>query len=210
MHWSIRFAPLVVIVATMSAQVPGTGSMELGGFVGATYGLGSYAEMGGGNFSYAVNKYLLPYVEFSYFPYLERQTSGTIAGTESYKANYSLAATDFHGGIHFRVPIKESRIVPYGVLGLGRLGFSQAPVNITYTVGSGSSASTVTTTLHSPSTGAFAVNFGGGLRFYVHPRFGLRVEAKGYKPTGQATGPGSFGYNSPFLKVEGGFFLQFR
>jgi hypothetical protein len=195
-------------VGTVSAQVPGTGSIELGGFVGATYGIGSYGEMGGGNLSYAVNKYLLPYVEFSYFPSLERELTGTIAGTNNpYKVDYSLVGTDFHGGIHFRVPIKESRIVPYGVFGVGRMGYSSGVLNIVYTDQNGTSHNGGT--LESPGGGRVAINFGGGLRFYTHPRFGFRVEVKGYKPFGEPSGV-SLGYANPFLKVEGGFFLQLR
>lgn len=208
MRLLIRLVCAIAFVSVVSAQVPGTGSIELGGFVGATYGIGTYAEMGGGNLSYAVNKYLLPYVEFSYFPEIERQLSGTIGGTNNpYKVDYSLAGTDFHGGVHVRVPIKESRIVPYGVFGVGRMGYSSGTLNITYTDSSGATHNGGT--IQSPGGGRAAVNFGGGLRFYVHPRFGLRVEAKGYKPFGEPAG-GNFGYSNPFLKVEGGFFLQLR
>ena len=36
-------------------------SFEVGGFVGASHGLDRYQVMGGGNVTYAVNKYILPY-----------------------------------------------------------------------------------------------------------------------------------------------------
>jgi hypothetical protein len=53
-----------------------------------------------------------------------------------------------------------------------------------------------------PARTDFAVNFGGGLRFYLSERFGMRLEAKGYKPTGT--------YTDMFGKVEVGFFYQVR
>ena len=202
----MRAVASIVFASAVFGQVPGTGSMEVGGFVGATYGTGSYGEMVCGNISNAVNKYLLPYVEFSYFPYIERQVTGTIGGTSTkFQGDYSLSGTDFHGGVHIRVPIRESRIVPYGVFGVGRLGYSSSTISLTVP---GFSAPIQVT---SPGGGKAAVNFGGGLRFYVHPRFGLRVEAKGYKPFGEPSeGGADLGYSKIFLKVEGGFFLQFR
>ena len=51
-----------------SKSVVRAGSFEVGGFVGSSYGIDQFRVMGGGNATYAVNKYLLPYVEFSYFP----------------------------------------------------------------------------------------------------------------------------------------------
>jgi hypothetical protein len=209
MRLLLRLLCGMTFVSALSAQVPVAGSMELGGFVGATYGIGTYAEMGGGNFSYAVNKYVLPYVEFSYFPQIQRQLTGTVPGTSTtYKADYTLRGTDFHGGIHLRVPIKESRIVPYGVFGVGYMGYGSGVINATYTDptdGRTHSAGQI----NSPGGARVAINFGGGLRFYVHPRFGLRAEAKGYKPFGEVSGQ-NLGYGNPFLKVEGGFFFTFK
>ena len=53
-----------------------------------------------------------------------------------------------------------------------------------------------------PGSSDFAVNGGGGLRFYVNQRLGFRMEAKVYRPTGT--------FNNAFGKIEGGFFIQFR
>jgi len=52
----------------------------------------------------------------------------------------------------------------------------------------------------------FAVNGGGGIRYYIggSGAFGFRAEAKVYKP---ATGPFS---DTTFGKVEAGFFFQLR
>ena len=40
---------------------------ELGGFVGASYGVDKSRIMGGGNLTYSVLRNILPYVEVSYF-----------------------------------------------------------------------------------------------------------------------------------------------
>ncbi len=46
--------------------------------------------MGGGNATFAVNKYLLPYVEFSYFPGIGRSTSGVFTDTgRAYTTKYT-------------------------------------------------------------------------------------------------------------------------
>lgn len=192
--------------AVASAQVPAVraGSFEVGGFVGASYGLDSYRVMGGGNVSYGVTKYLLPYVEYSYFPGIQREFTGTFSGTSNtYKASYSVPISDFHGGVHLRIPIKESRLVPYGVLGFGGLKFSDFNYTITYQDAGGTH---VLPNNPAKGTTAFAVNYGAGLRYYISPTFGVRVEAKGYKPTGDK----AQGFSDPFMKAEFGIFVQLR
>ena len=48
----------------------------------------------------------------------------------------------------------------------------------------------------------FAVNFGGGARYYVSQRWGMRLEGKAYKATGR--------FDDVFGKLEIGLFYQFR
>jgi hypothetical protein len=198
------------------AQVP-TGNIEIGGFVGATYGISAYGVMGGGNVSYSINKHILPYVEYSYFPNLEREVGGRVGNVptgDPYFADYKVAGNDFHGGLHYRFPIKESRIVPYAVFGVGRMGYSSGKVNLQYrSFGTLHDACPPSNEFcfSSPGGGNVAINFGGGLRFYTHPRFGFRIEAKGYKPYGEPASNfagATPGYSSPFLKVEGGVFFM--
>lgn len=166
-------------------------SFEVGGFVGASHGLDRYQVMGGGNVTYAVNKYILPYTEFTYFPGIRQQ----IEKTKGYSQRN---LTDFHGGVHVRMPIfRESKIVPYGAFGVGLL-HSAAPTGVK--VNSDGIKSDLTGI---PSSNSLAVNGGGGLRFYLGQRFGLRTEAKLYHST-----IGKVGVN--FYKVEFGFFFQIR
>jgi hypothetical protein len=195
----LRVAALLVCVITVAiAQVPAVrqGSFEVGGFIGSSFGLDHYQVMGGGNVSYGVTKYLLPYVEYSYFPGIERQSSGTFPTTgASYTVSQAIPFSDFHGGVHIRIPIRESRLVPYAVIGFGGLKSYARTGSATF--------QGVTIPLSFPSETDFAVNGGGGLRYYIGQRYGVRFEAKVYKPYG-----GSTGFNDPFGKVEFGFFFQ--
>ena len=184
-----------------SKSVVRSGSFEVGGFIGSSYGIDQFRVMGGGNATFAVNKYLLPYVEFSYFPGIGRTFSGTFPATgRPFTTSYSIPLADFHGGVHIRLPVlREKPVVPYLVFGAGGL----TSVNHTVTASYKDDTGAVTKLpLVVPGGTNFAVNTGGGIRFYIGQRFGLRVEAKAYKPTGDFT--------DVFGKVEGGFFFQLR
>ncbi|MBC8165702.1 MAG: hypothetical protein H7Y20_07510 [Bryobacteraceae bacterium] len=175
-------------------------TFEVGGFVGSSFGLDKYRVMGGGNVSYGINKWILPYAEYSYFPGIERNLRDKFPTTgQAYTLKYNIPITDVHGGVHIRLPIRESRIVPYLVAGAGVLRTTDRTVLAFYEVPGGTSFEQEI----SPSGSSdFAVNFGGGLRYYTNQRFGMRLEAKAYRPTGEFT--------NIFGKVEFGFFFQFR
>ncbi len=200
---SLRRAVVCGVLFTAAAvaqnvSVVRANSYEIGGFVGASYGLDKFRVMGGGNVTYAVNRYILPYVEFSYFPEIQRQVSGTFAGTgRPYQATYSIPVTDFHAGVHIRLPIiRESPIVPYLAIGAGGLRAGKTTYQLN---GAGLEGFPPVT---QPSQTVFAVNGGGGLRFYMGQRYGMRAEAKVYGPTGN--------FGGTFAKVEVGFFFQLR
>jgi hypothetical protein len=192
---------LVPLKCAAQVAVVRSGSFEIGGFVGASYGVDAFRAMGGGNVTYAVNRWLLPYVEYSYFPGIARSISQPVPGLPGVSAQttYSAPLSDFHGGVHIRIPIRESRVVPYLVFGLGGLTHFSRTTNLTYTGADGLSHNFTGT---DPGGTDFAVNFGGGLRYYVNQRFGFRLEAKGYKANGSIT--------DTFGKVEAGFFYQVR
>jgi hypothetical protein len=192
------FIPLNCVA---QVSVVRSGSFEIGGFVGASYGVDSFRVMGGGNVTYAVNRWLLPYVEYSYFPGIERSISQPVPGIPNLTAQsiFSAPLSDFHGGVHIRIPIRESRVVPYGVFGLGGLTHFSRDTVLTYTGADGLPHNFLAT---DPGGTDFAVNFGGGIRYYLNQRFGFRLEAKGYKANGSVT--------DVFGKVEAGFFYQLR
>lgn len=195
---------LICLVPAASAQRKDyvrTNSVEIGGFVGATYGVDDFRPMGGGNITYAVTKWLLPYAEYSYFPGIARTVTQSVPGlpNPTLTGTFSLPLSDFHGGVHLRMPIRESPIVPYAVFGMGALHHFGKDVAFNY-VGADNLPHTLTA--HDPAGTDFALNFGGGLRYYISQHFGIRVEAKAYKPFSDFT--------EVFGKVEGGVFLQLR
>jgi hypothetical protein len=184
---------------SQSQSVVRAGSFEVGPFLGASYGIDKARVMGGGNVTFAINRYVLPYAEFSYLPGIRRTQTGTFSGTgRPFTTSYTIPLSDFHGGVHIRIPIHESPVVPYLVLGIGALKHFESTVTATNTDATG----TVSQPLLVPGGSDFAVNFGGGLRYYLGQRFGVRVEAKAYKPTGT--------FSDVFGKVEAGFFFQLR
>jgi hypothetical protein len=176
-------------------------TFEVGGFAGASYGLDSWRLMGGGNVTYGITRNILPYAEFSYFPGIKRVINDVFPTSRlPYTAEFDVPITDFHGGVHIRIPIKESKWVPYLVFGMGLLRNSRADYVIKFNDPITGSPDTLPGEF--AASNSFAVNGGGGLRYYLNQRLGFRVEAKIYKPTGMLS--------DRFGKVEGGFFIQFR
>jgi hypothetical protein len=187
-------------IFAQSAPHLSANTFEVGGFVGGSYGIDSWRIMGGGNVTYGINRYILPYAEFSYFPGINRKIEGTFPTTgQPYSIVFDVPITDFHGGVHIRLPIKESKVVPYLVFGLGMLRSAETNYRATFSNPDGTRDELSGSV---PSSTDFAFNTGGGLRYYLNQRLGFRVEAKVYKPSGTFT--------NPFGKVEGGFFIQFR
>ena len=209
---SARFALLAIaaggFIHAQAVSAVRSGSFEIDPFIGASYGV-DFRVMGGANVSFAVNKWLLPYGEFSYFPGIGRTETGMFAGTGNpVTLHYNVPMSDFHGGVHIRLPIHESPIVPYLAFGAGGLHSYATTVSATYQVAGG--ATQMLPGLPAAASNNFALNFGGGIRFYLSQRFGMRVEAKAYKPFGDL--PGLFGNTPPnvFGKVEFGVFYQAR
>ena len=201
----LRYLPAALIAAcvplfSQSAPHLSPHTFEVGGFIGSSYGLDEFRVMGGGNVCYGINKYILPYGEFSYFPGIPREIRDTFPTTgEQFRLQFSVPVSDFHGGVHVRIPIRESRVVPYLVFGLGALHTYGRTVTARYDV---PVAGQSTTQIPIEASTDFATNWGGGIRYYTTQRFGMRFEAKAYKPTGEYTGI--------FGKMEWGFFFQFR
>jgi len=80
--------------------------------------------------------------------------------------------------VHIRIPIHESPIVRCAEFCLRGLKNSQFKTSATYSTSAGTESLPVSV----PSTNVFAIDFSGGIRYYVNRRFGFRVEANAYKP----------------------------
>ena len=181
------------------APIVRKGTTELGVFIGSSYGTDAFRVMGGGNVSYAVTKMFMPYAEFSYFPGLPRQApGGTDVNGNPIVAKFDLPLADYHAGVHIRFPLAEHRFVPYAVFGVGGVHNYSTTYNFSL-VAAGSQRNQVQPV---PADTSFAVNFGGGIRYYINQKYGVRVEAKVYKATGTI--------NDIFSKYEFGFFYQIR
>jgi hypothetical protein len=209
-----RIFGLLGLATIASAQMAPIrdGSFELGAFGGVSTGIGKGSAMGGGNVSYAVTNVVLPYVEYSYFPKITLSPSYIINGSSNpLTGNISEHASDFHGGVHLRFQIKESKFAPYAALGVGAMTVGSGPLtNATYRDVNGVHPVPASITLISPGGTNVAVNFGGGLRYYVTPKYGFRVEMKGYKPFGTQSNTTLSAKFNTFLKAEVGVFLQLR
>jgi hypothetical protein len=170
------------------------GDSELGLFSGAVIPPGGGgAKLGGGaNYAWAINKYFYPYGEFSYLPGALNQSVS--AGTEQFNSSGDLA--DFHGGLHVRKPITTC-FVPYGVVAVGAFRqFSGTLDEVNLQTGRIINSSSL------PSTTEFAFNYGGGVRYYITEKIGVRFEVKAYGPTSHFGG-------TP-VRVMAGIFFQFK
>jgi len=208
MHRSVRtllaMAALGLAGSSLPAQnVPflAKGNLELNGFAGVSTGFGGVHGSYGGNFAVAVTRYIMPYAEYSYFPKTLglTQQDTVVAGVTGVVATAPTRRSlqDIHGGVHIRIPVGDSKVVPYLAFGLGDLhvsGTSNVPLSIPQPSGI-----PLIVPVSFPSQNEFAVNFGGGIRIYTKENFGIRFEVKGYKP---ASGP----YTDTFMKASVGFF----
>jgi hypothetical protein len=171
---------------------------EVGGFVGASYGVDKSRIMGGGNITYSLFTNLLPYAEVSYFPGIGRESA--VSGITGAKAVFSLPATDFNFGVHLRVRLPNTRIVPYAVLGAGGMHLSGGTEIIESRNPLDPTRIDRTSVPRAPET-SYATNFGGGFRLYAKEHLGFRGEFKAYKLSNDAF--------PVFYRVTGGFFFQF-
>lgn len=170
---------------------------EIGGFIGASYGIDQARVMGGGNICYSVVKAVMPFAEVSYFPGIGRTAS--VSGISGATATFSLPITDFNFGIHLRIPIPKSRVIPYGVLSFGAIHNSAHTEQIQFP-DQLNPGKFVTTPFSVPASTNYATSFGGGIRLYATERLGFRGEFKAYKPNGGI---------DMFYRATGGFFFQF-
>lgn len=184
-------------------------NFELGAFTGASVGFDRIRPMAGGNVTYAVNKWLLPYFELSAFPGLERNSPVLLnnKAVDGYSQRTSVTLFDYNGGVHIRRKLGQSNIVPYAVLGFGGIRRPASTVRLVNAKGieerPAGFPTTVATAVPFPGRGSSAINFGAGIRWYIRENFGLRVEAKGYRTF-------QFSENDPFGRITFGVFYQTR
>lgn len=197
---SVRTAALMFLFGSLyasaqDAPIIKTHVTEVGGFVGGTFRVDHTRVMGGGNIVYSLTRVIMPFAEVSYFPGIEQRSAGSQPG--SYVL-YKVPFTAFNAGLHVRVPIPRSRIIPYGLIAAGALHEGANTSTNVDPTGFALSA-------HNPSRLLYATSFGGGLRYYVNERLGFRGEVEGYVPVVGATSVKI----GTFYRVAAGFFFQF-
>lgn len=192
----------VLAGAAFAQQAPiiRQGVTEVGGFVGASFGIDQTRVMGGGNVVYSLTREFMPFGEVSYFPGIGHQAN--VVGIQGGILTYSVPLTDFNAGFHFRIPIPRSRIIPYGVFSVGGIHTPSRTVTANLPVPGTTTGQTIQEQFTESSATEFAVSGGAGIRYYTTERLGFRAEFKAYKPT-------SGEYSNPFYRVAFGFFYQF-
>jgi len=153
-------------------------NFEVGLFGGESYGLDRFRPMGGGNVAYGLSCTFFPFAEISYLPGILR-TQEVPTGSTVSSRQFNVDMTDFHAGLHIRLPRPESRVVPYAVVGFGLVRGAQS-VGTIYNKFSSGAVDVVQQTIPSSVNPTF--DFGGGLRFFLSERFAIRLEFKGFKP----------------------------
>ena len=199
---------LTAVLATgtnLSAQILRSHTTEIGGFVGQTFGVEQTSTMGGGNICYSITREFMPFGEFSYFPGVGRTVP--VSGLDNTTARFDLPVEDFNFGLHVRIPIPKSHVIPYGVISFGAIHVNSHDETITFPDKVNGGFQSIKQSV--PSSTNYATSFGGGLRFYTGEHWGFRVEAKGYKPTGGVGGQPVGQVLGVFYRVTGGFFYQF-
>jgi hypothetical protein len=197
--WLCAVALLALPLLAQDVPIIRQGVTEVGGFVGASYGIDQARVMGGGNVVYSLTKTFMPFGEVSYFPGIGRTQS--VTGIPGATETFSVPLTDFNFGFHLRVPIPKSRIIPYAVISIGGIHSPQRSVTATFPNPVNPGQVITTPPFQVNSSTDFAFSGGGGLRYYATERLGFRVEFKAYRPSGT--------YTDAFYRVTGGFFYQF-
>src|SRR5579859_961379 len=160
------FVILLLAAATSFAQtkvsdapVVRSNTVELGGFVGASYGIDDARVMGGGNICYSVIPLLVPFAEYSYFPGIQK--AATTYGIPGATSSYSIPIQDVNFGLHLRVPKPRWRVIPYAVISFGLIHNSAHADQVTIPGQPGFPSDVESKQI--PANTSFAASFGGGI-----------------------------------------------
>jgi hypothetical protein len=152
------------------------GRVEVAGFGGAVSGFGSNAIVGGGA-NVAVTNRLLVGGEFGYIP------GGNHGIFPVGGVSINAKAYEITGGVYYRFLLENPKLVPY----LG-VGFATVQSSVSYQG----------INLPSVSLSNSGLGFGGGLRYHLTPRLGIRPEFK------------LFAGGGAYSRVTVGLFYQFK
>jgi hypothetical protein len=149
--------------ATVVAQSGEPGSVEVAAGVGTILN-GGVHPAAGVSAGIATTAHLMPAVELWYLPL----GSGLVKTGDFQLGRLGRIsdsrAIDFHGALHLSVPVGSSRATPYLAFGAGLVRQSFTALGV------------------ARGTTGLTANFGGGLRWYISGRFGVRPELRVYAP----------------------------
>jgi hypothetical protein len=200
----------VSFAKAQDAAVLHKNTFEVGPFIGMSYGVDHLRVMGGGNVTYSILPNLLLYGEYSYFPSIQR----TVLNSNQAKYQIKIPLQDVNFGVHLRIRIPKTPLVPYVVGGIGLLHSpNKTDTFETFNQFTGQYSAPISYPVSSSTD--IAVNYGAGVRLYIRESFGFRGEFKGYRLTGgplhtpsSAGISGGLGVNQVF-RAAVGFFIQF-
>jgi opacity protein-like surface antigen len=173
---------LLVITGVGYGQDMHQGQIEATGQIGFVSGIGTHGAFGG-SVGGALNERVLVYGEFLYIP-LGSSTVNVLGVNRSVSAR----AFNLDGGLQYQFR-KYGSMVPYAGVGLGLL-HSVADISSSFSL-QGLNFST------GGSSTDFYVNLGGGVRYYVTERWGVRPEFTIF------AGPNTF------VRIGAGVFYEF-
>jgi hypothetical protein len=189
-----------------------TGSIEIGAFGGAGFGTiagvtnaqtgliaGDSGASGGVNFGIAINRRLFFQGEASYQDGGGRKTTHAPLTT----IEKSTRAWIYEADLQLRFqPASAPYFVPYIVVGGAFEQIRADSLSLFENPGAPPGQLLSFTQQIRLRQAAFAPAVGAGFRYYITPKFGFRVEVKGYFPTSDV--------KDPFGRAVGGIFFQFR
>jgi len=160
---TLVFSISLLVPAALFGQAGEKDVGEAAAFTGGTFGLGSHPVVGGG-LGIAFSRYGMGVLETSYAP-LGSETLRVFPGAATAQDSHLY---DFNLGLHLRVPVR-GRLAPYGILGVGFLWdkYSRTLVD----------SAGVAQVSHYTNFN-FGFQTGGGLRYYIGEKWGIRPEFK--------------------------------
>lgn len=171
----------------------GGGVFGIGAPSGATSGARNHGTVGG-SAGIAIKRRWVVFFEYSHMrPGSRNEDYRVPLGREFHGVSNSWA-NDFSLGAHFNLPLRSQRFVPYAAASIGRITWSAHVSGIsTYQ----SLPDLTIRTERTEGNGGISTqsfSFGGGVRWYLNDRWGLRPEIKwvsGLRHT-------SFGFDAKF------------
>ncbi len=179
----MRMVCVIAIISSLMLSAPGYGQVEKGqlevtGQVGVVSGIGTHGAFGG-SVGTGLSENVLAYGEFLFIP---------LGSTTIGNGTLSARSYNFDGGLQYQFR-KHGSMVPYGNVGLGVL-HSSASLPSTFTF-QGFNFNT------GGSANDFYANLGGGIRYYVSDKWGVRPEFT------------IFAGSNTFVRVGAGIFYEF-